>query len=172
MIFKRLFGKPDAAPRAVYLAIVAAARHPVPYAEWGVPDTLDGRFDLMAVHAFLVLDRLKGRAPEFRQELVDELFRDMDRSVRELGVNDVSVGKKVRRMAEVFYGRAAAYDKALASTPDRLQETLARNIYPQGAAPSGIASLAAHVRALRGALADQSEADIVAGRIAFTEPRS
>ena len=96
---------------------MAAARHPVAYAEWGVPDTLDGRFDMITLHTFLVLDRLKGEDRAFRQELVDEFFRDMDRSLREMGVGDLSVGKKVRKMAEVFYGRLAAYDKALAG-PD------------------------------------------------------
>jgi cytochrome b pre-mRNA-processing protein 3 len=108
-ILNRLSRRPDAA-QVLYEAIVAAARHPVPYADWGVRDTVDGRFDMIALHAFLVLDRLKGSAEAFRQELVDELFRDMDRSLREMGVGDISVGKKVRKMAEVFYGRVAAYD--------------------------------------------------------------
>ena len=116
MILKRFFQSSTLPVRPLYEAIVAAARHPVAYAEWGVPDTLDGRFDMITLHMFLVLDRLKGEDRAFRQELVDEFFRDMDRSLRELGVGDLSVGKKVRKMAEVFYGRLAAYDRALAGS--------------------------------------------------------
>lgn len=172
MILKRLFQKQDRAVRPVYEAIVAAARHPVPYTDWGVADTIDGRFDMIALHAFLVLDRLKGSAEAFRQQLVDELFRDMDRSLREMGVGDISVGKKVRKMAEVFYGRVAAYDKGLAEGRDALAQALARNIYPGGAPDAGLAALASHVIALRDDLAAQSADDILKGRITFREPQS
>ncbi len=102
--------------QAVYGAIVAAARHPRLYAEWGVADTVDGRYDMIVLHTVLVLDRLGGEgegAQNFAQGLTDEVFADMDRSLREMGVGDLSVGKKVRRMAEVFYGRARAYQGAL-----------------------------------------------------------
>ena len=100
------------------------------YADWGVPDTLDGRFDMISLHAFLVLDRLKGTEQAFRQGLVDEFFADMDRSLREMGVGDLSVGKKVRKMAEVFYGRVAAYDQALAGPDGALEAAIARNVFP------------------------------------------
>lgn len=172
MIFKRLFARSDPAPRAVYEAIVAAARHPALYAHWGVPDTLDGRFDLVTLHAYLVLDRLKGGAKAFRQELVDEVFRDMDRSLRELGVSDVSVGKKVRKMAEVFYGRVAAYDKALDGSRSDLQDALVRNIYQQGGPAAGASALTAYVLSQRDHLAGQLDSDIVNGRAAFLEPGS
>ena len=79
MILKRLFNRSQAPERRCYEAIVAAARHPAFYAHWGVADTLDGRFDMVALHTYLVLDRLKGVEPAFRQDLVDEFFRDMDR---------------------------------------------------------------------------------------------
>ena len=137
MILKRFFQRPCQPERSVYEAIVAAARHPVFYAEWGVADTLDGRFDMISLHTFLVLDRLKGAEQTFRQELVDEFFRDMDRSLREMGVGDVSVGKKVRKMAEVFYGRVAAYDAALAGQRDALEAALARNVFPDEPAGAG-----------------------------------
>mgnify|MGYP000411422531 CR=1 FL=1 len=126
MILKRLFNRPLAPERRCYEAIVAAARHPAFYARWQVADTLDGRFDMVALHTYLILDRLKGVEPEFRQALVDEFFRDMDRSLRELGVGDVSVGKKVRKMAEVFYGRITAYDAALAGPETQLVDAVAR----------------------------------------------
>ena len=172
MIFKRLFQRPAPAARNAYEAIVAAARHPVFYAEWGVPDTVDGRFDMIALHAFLVLDRLKGTADRFRQDLVDELFRDMDRSLREMGASDVSVGKKVRKMAEVFYGRIAAYDQALVAGPAQLEEAISRNVFADGPVGGGAARLSSHLVESRRFLAAQAAEVIAAGRIAFQEPNS
>lgn len=170
MLLNRLFRKPASAHRRLYGAIVAAARHPVPYADWQVPDSLDGRFDMIAIHAFLALDRLKGGNADFRQALVDELFADMDRSLREMGVGDISVGKKVRKMAEVFYGRIAAYDKALLEAPQALEAALARNVFPDGAPPGSAAKLADYVRHSRDRLALQPAGDLLEGRIAFPEP--
>lgn len=171
MILKRIFQRTQPPERSVYESIVAAARHPVFYTDWQVADTLDGRFDMIALHAFLVLDRLKGQAGAFRQKLVDELFRDMDRSLREMGVGDLSVGKKVRKMAEVFYGRVAAYDQAIGVGGNELKQALARNVYPDGAPEPGLAALVAHVEAVRRHLSAQAEAAIVQGQITFPEPR-
>ena len=118
MRFLRLFARqrPETNVRAVYEAIVAAARHPRLYADYGVPDTVDGRYDMIILHVIVVLERLKTtghEGSELSQRLTDYFFADMDRSLREMGVGDLSVGKKVRRMAEVFYGRARAYRSAL-----------------------------------------------------------
>lgn len=170
MILKRLFQRSAKAERSCYEAIVAAARHPTFYADWGVPDTLDGRFDMIALHTFLVLDRLKGEEPAFRQALVDEFFADMDRSLREMGVGDLSVGKKVRKMAEAFYGRLAAYDQALAGEAAALEGALARNIFPDQPESPGARLLAAHVMAERANLAGQNTSGIAAGRVSFKEP--
>jgi cytochrome b pre-mRNA-processing protein 3 len=170
MILKRLFQRSPTPQRRCYEAIVAAARHPVFYAEWGVADTLDGRFDMISLHAFLVLDRLKGIESEFCQELVDEFFRDMDRSLREMGVGDVSVGKKVRKMAEVFYGRAAAYDRAMASPEALLPEAISRNVFPEGNAGIGPERLSAYMMAQRVHLASQSSEAIARGTVSFKEP--
>jgi cytochrome b pre-mRNA-processing protein 3 len=151
---------------------VAAARHPLFYADWGVADTLDGRFDMISLHAFLVLDRLKGTEQAFRQDLVDELFADMDRSLREMGVGDISVGKKVRKMAEVFYGRLAAYDQALAGPEGALEAAIARNVFPDQQDISGPRLLAAHVMGQRAHLALQDAGAIARGSIHFKEPTS
>ena len=140
------------------------------YADWGVPDTLDGRFDMISLHTFLVLDRLKGVEQDFRQALVDELFADMDRSLREMGVGDLSVGKKVRKMAEVFYGRVAAYDKALAGPPDALESAIARNVFPDAQDSSRARLLAAHVAPSGSHLAGQEAAAIAGGNVHFKEP--
>jgi cytochrome b pre-mRNA-processing protein 3 len=150
---------------------VAAARHPVFYADWSVPDTLDGRFDMISLHAFLVLDRLKGTEQAFRQALVDELFADMDRSLREMGVGDLSVGKKVRKMAEVFYGRLAAYDQALAASQGALEAAIARNVFPDQPEAAGPGLLAAHVMVQREHLASQDAAAIAGGSVHFKEPK-
>jgi cytochrome b pre-mRNA-processing protein 3 len=170
MILKSLFRRSPGPERSCYEAIVAAARHPVFYADWGVPDTLDGRFDMISLHAFLVLDRLKGQEQAFRQGLVDELFADMDRSLREMGVGDLSVGKKVRKMAEVFYGRLAAYDQALGSAAGELESALSRNIFPDAPDAPGPHLLAAHVKDQRAHLARQEAGDIARGNVRFKEP--
>ena len=170
MILKRLFNRSPPAERRCYEAIVAAARHPAFYAQWGVADTLDGRFDMIALHTYLVLDRLKGVEPQFRQALVDEFFRDMDRSLRELGVGDISVGKKVRKMAEVFYGRITAYDTAAAAGGDALVSALARNVFPDEPGAAGAALLAAHVLVQQGHLAGQKSSAIAGGQVNFKEP--
>ncbi len=171
MLLSRLFRKPALAHRRLYEAIVAAARHRVPYADWQVPDSLDGRFDMIAIHAYLVLDRLKGCDAGFRQALVDELFADMDRSLREMGAGDLSVGKKVRKMAEVFYGRIAAYERALPQGPEALEAALARNVFPDGAPAGAAAKLAAYVRDARDMLSTLPAGELLDGRIAFPEPR-
>jgi cytochrome b pre-mRNA-processing protein 3 len=158
--------------RAVYGAIVAAARHPRYYAEWGVPDTVDGRYDMIVLHAVLVLDRLsrEDAAQSFAQGLTNEVFADMDRSLREMGVGDLSVGKKVRRMAEVFYGRAQAYRPALeAGDAAALGEALHRNVFAGAESRDGADRLAAHALKLRGHLHERPIGPILAGEIAFPD---
>lgn len=171
MILKRFFSKSSAPERTVYEAIVAAARHPVPFARWGVADDVDGRFDMISLHMFLILDRLKGGNPEFRQRLVDVFFMDMDRSLREMGVGDISVGKKVRKMAEVFYGRVGAYDAGLAGSRSALMAALARNFFPEGNRTGAAGKLADYVLAARDQLASLAADCVTAGKIDFPEPQ-
>ncbi len=103
----------------LYAAAVKAARRSAFLCRGlGVPDTLDGRFDLVGLHAFLLIERLRRDAepgPELAQAVFDAMFADMDVNLRELGVGDLSVGKRVRAMWEAFHGRAAAYGAALAA---------------------------------------------------------
>lgn len=155
----------------MYKAIVAAARHPVPYARWGVADDVDGRFDMISLHMFLALGRLKGEAAQLRQRLVDEFFADMDRSLREMGVGDISVGKKVRKMAEVFYGRVAAYEAGLDGGRDALTAALARNFFPGGDGADAAGKLADYVFTARTQLARAKTERLLAGEIDFPEPR-
>ncbi|MBV9965617.1 MAG: ubiquinol-cytochrome C chaperone, partial [Alphaproteobacteria bacterium] len=104
------------AAELAYCRIIEQARQPVFFAEIGVPDTIDGRFELICLHAFLFLHRLKGetaRAAELGQRVFDAMFADFDRSLREMGTGDLSVGRQVKRMAQAFYGRIDAYERGL-----------------------------------------------------------
>ncbi len=150
------------------------ARAPVFYARHGVPDTLDGRFEMIALHVFLVLHRVKG-APEgqrFGQVLYDVMFADMDRALREMGTGDLSVGKQVKRMASGLAGRITTYQAGLEGTAD-LAEALRRNLYGTVAEPAAadLAAVADYVRAAQAAaLAGQPVEQIVAGTVSFASP--
>lgn len=115
---------------ALYLSVVQQARQEWFYTETEVPDTLDGRFEMILLHLFLVLHRLKAEpdTKPFRQQLMEAFMEDMDRSVRELGVSDTGVGKRVKKMAAAMYGRIAAYDMTL-EDEDALKVALRRNLY-------------------------------------------
>jgi len=116
----------------VYVSLVTQARRPFFYTEGAVADTLDGRFDVIALHLFLVIHRLRREpsleAGEFARALQEVFFSDMDRSVREMGVSDTGVGKRVKQMAQAFYGRLQAYEQAVAN-PQAFKECLKRNLY-------------------------------------------
>jgi cytochrome b pre-mRNA-processing protein 3 len=177
MFFRRFFNPTASAKiaREIYLLIVAKARQPYFYDRLGVPDTVDGRFDMITLHAILVIERLArtGRATKgLSQQIFDEMFADMDRSLREMGAGDLSVGKKVRKMAEVFYGRARAYRAALAQEgDDALAAALARNVYGgEGARPENAPRLARYVMAVAKSLSALPESDIHAGILQFPDP--
>lgn len=159
---------------AVYTVAVGQARQPRWYVDYAVPDSLDGRFDMIALHVFLIMQRLRSEgaaAKPLSQALADLLCDDMDQSLRELGVGDMGVGTRVRRMAEAFYGRMAAYDAGLRDGD--LESALARNIY-RGAAPEAarLTALADYVRSCVTLLAGQSLADLAAGRVSFGEEQA
>lgn len=160
----------------LYGAAVAAARDPWLFAHLGVPDTVEGRFDLVSLHVALLIRRLRSdpdaRGAALAQAVFDAMFADMDVNLREMGVGDLSVGKRVRGLWEAFHGRALAYEAALDS-PDAaaLAEALARNVW-RGAAPGGAAAaLATLARAQAVKLAGQGMGDFAAGRVAFLPAR-
>ena len=177
MFFRRFFNPTPSAKiaREIYLLIVAKARQPYFYVRLGVPDTVDGRFDMITLHAILVIERLArgGRAARaLSQQLFDEMFADMDRSLREMGAGDLSVGKKVRKMAEVFYGRAKAYREALAQEDDdALTAALARNVYGGEGRLENARRLARYVMAVAQSLNASMESDIHAGVLQFPDPQ-
>ena len=143
-----------------YRRVVEQARQTVFFANYGVPDTLDGRFELICLHTFLYLHRLKEDRPQaslFCQSLFDRMFADFDRSLREMGVGDLSVGKHVKRMARAFYGRILSYEAGLASGDSALAIALARNVFATVAANECAAEdMASYVRRAVRALRGQS----------------
>lgn len=178
--FRHLLGNDGTSPAALalYSAAVLQARRPEFYTEFAVADTLDGRFDMITLHVYLVLRRLRAEGAASRplsQVLADLMFDDMDQSLRELGVGDMGVGKRVRRMAEAFYGRVAAYDLAMqgamSGEAGAVESALARNVY-RGAPPEAalLERLAGYVRRQAAALEAQAYADLAAGRVVFAEP--
>lgn len=176
-MFKRLFGlagRPDkAAIDKLYGQIVAAARQPALYSLWQVPDSPIGRFEMMSLHVFLLLYRLRGEteARAIAQEITDEFFKDIDHSIRELGIGDMGVPRRMKKLARMFYGRVAAYGEALdASDKAALAVALARNVRPQEGEWPQAEQLAAYVLAVRDALAEQPSARILAGEADYPEP--
>src|SRR5436190_14185992 len=150
------------AAELAYRRVVDQARQPVFFAEYGVPDTLDGRFELMCLHAFLYLHRLKADRPQaspFCQSFFDRMFADFDRSLREMGVGDLSVGKHVKRMVRAFYGRILSYEAGLDDDDSALAAALARNVFGTVSAPeSALDAMASYVRSAVRALRSQSAA--------------
>jgi len=156
----------------LYGAAVAAARQPYCYAVQGVPDTLDGRFDLIGLHVFLLIHRLRflpEPGPALAQAVFDAMFSNMDTALREMGVGDLSVGRRVRAMWEAFHGRARAYEAGLQnSDPAALLAALARNIWRGATPPPGAAeALARLTQAQYAHLASQDATALLAGQASF-----
>ncbi len=154
----------------LYAAAVAQARQPALYTAMGVPDTLDGRFELIVLHVHLLCRRLGafgGEGAGLAQALFDTMFRDMDRNLRELGVGDPSVPRRVKAMIQAYYGRGKAYDAALAAGELALAATIARNVYNIAEPSPQAEALAAYARRAQDALDAAPPAELLAGRIAF-----
>jgi cytochrome b pre-mRNA-processing protein 3 len=170
----RLFRR---APRAdtiaaLYGTIVAQAHAPAFYQAYAVPDTVNGRLEMVMLHAVLVLLRLEGEAAPPRalgQELFDHFCRDMDDSMREMGVGDLAVPRRMRRIGTAFYGRLAAYRGALAAPGDgALAAVLDRNVFGGAAAGEAALRLAAYTREATRRLAAQD--GFARGELAFPDP--
>ncbi|TAJ73146.1 MAG: ubiquinol-cytochrome C reductase [Phenylobacterium sp.] len=172
-MLKRLFKPRPAqlAGRELYARVVAQARVPGLYTELGAPDTVEGRFELYSLHTYLLLERLKGQGPqaaETAQALFDTYLSGLDNALREMGVGDTVVGKRMRKLGEAFYGRVQSYEAALAVLPDRteLEALVARTVYA-GTDAAKVTDLADYVLAQRAALAGQALEAIVAGDVAW-----
>lgn len=161
----------EARVRALYVAAVEQARRPEFYLNLGVADTPDGRFDMVSLHVILLLRRLKRDHPgtaDTAQALFDLMFADMDRNLREMGVGDVSVGKRVKGMAKGFYGRLAAYDAGLDVDDDSLAMALRRNLYRKTSPTDRqVETVAAYARAADTALRNTPLSTVLAGTVTF-----
>ena len=136
---------------SLYSEAVAAARQPHFYLHCGVPDTVDGRYELIVLHVFLLVRALRRDPDEgstLAQKLFDLMFADMDQSLREMGAGDLGVGRKVQRMAKAFYGRAQAYEAALAAGDGAVRDALVRNLFGTvDAPPDHIEAMARYLEA-------------------------
>lgn len=161
----------DAVADRLYAAAVAQARRPAFYSELHVPDTPMGRFDLIALHVFLILRRLRRAGPaadKTAQALFDLMLADLDRSLREMGVGDLSVGRKVKELAQAFYGRVAAYETALASGRDAMRAAVLRNVFSDSAERNESAmALADYVKRAAEETASASTEAVLGGETRF-----
>ena len=155
----------------LYTAAVKAARDPAYFQDLAVPDTLDGRFDLVGLFAALMIRRLRGLpdpGPALAQAVFDAMFADMDFNLREIGVSEMSVGKRVRDMWEAFHGRAIAYESPLAAADAAaLAEALLRNVWRGTGTPEHAATLAHAALAHDRHLATQDLPLLKSGRVSF-----
>ena len=174
-MFRRLFQRDrtaEAAAAAAYGAIVAQARSPALYGVLGVPDSVTGRFEMVVLHAVLVIRRLSGdgqQGSQLGQLIFDDFCRDMDQSLRELGFGDLAVPKRMKKLGESFYGRAEAYGRTLTDRQG-LIAAIARNVFPDAPTPVAAEGLAAYVMASAAALAEVPLERIGEGVLPFPDP--
>ncbi len=169
MIFG-LFGKRNSNQAIVdrqYAALTAAARMPGLYEHLNVPDTVMGRFEMLSIAMILFFRRTRSSetsGQEIAQEIVDAFFQDIDYSIRELGIGDNSVPKRMKKLAGMFYGRLEAYSKAMdQGDAAALSAALQRNIYPEATEPGDMAGLAQWMMAAEAHLSAIPEEAIATG---------
>jgi len=173
MILTALFRsrKRTALADRLYVATVAQARMPAFYETGGVPDTLDGRFDLIVLHVYLVCRRLRdeGRqGQDLAQDMFDTMFDDMDRNLREMGIGDTGVGRRVKQMGKAYYGRAKAYDDGMAADDAALKDALKRNLFGTAQPTEDqLGYMAAYMRGADRHLAALPLAQLLAGDLSF-----
>ncbi|MGY4504558.1 cytochrome b pre-mRNA-processing protein 3 [Bradyrhizobium sp. GM24.11] len=170
------FRKPRLAPagtiEAIYGMIVTQAREPIFYRDLGVPDTVNGRFDLLLLHLWLLLRRLRSVAQggaELSQALFDRFCEDMDDNLREMGVGDQTVPKRMRAFGEAFYGRVQAYDQATDTGAEALAQAICKNIL-NGAGLDHARRLASYAQAIDADLGQTADPALLHGSFKFTAP--
>lgn len=175
-LFSRKAKANEAITIALYDTIVAAARQPYFYSDLDVPDSPLGRYEMLSLHVFLFIRRIKGRGAALKsigQEVTDEFFRDVDHSLRELGIGDSGVPKRMKKLARMFYGRVESYDKALEDNDHAaLVAALARNIRPDSDDWLGALYLAHYVQQLVLLLETQPDDVLASGKVIFPDAGS
>lgn len=133
--------------------VIAHARRPAFYASYGVPDTMLGRYEMVCLHAYLLLRRLKqtgGQGPRIAQTLHDQIFDDFDVALREVGLGDMGIGKRMKKLARNLHGRISAYERGLAAGDDEMAAALRRNLYASTEpTDSEVAAMIAYIRHAR-----------------------
>jgi cytochrome b pre-mRNA-processing protein 3 len=173
VFFSRTRRKEREAAEQIYSAVLAAARRPPFYLACGVPDTLQGRFEMVALNLFPVLNRLMhdpGDDPELARLVAESFVDDMDGTLRDIGVSDTKVPKRMKALYGSFAGRVTAYRRALGEGEEALAEAIARNVFPEGVRDGHAHLLAAY---LREAVRDVRAADLVRlrrGEVPFPVP--
>ena len=163
----------------LHTAVMLAARHPLLYVEGGVPDTLEGRFDCLTLHIVLVLRRLKALPPpdhdlaqDLAGDLVDRLFAGFDQALREIGVGDVTIPKRMKTMASAFAGRAKAYEQAFLGGSQDLSEVLTRNLVAKPLDETQMRFWAGYLAACSDRLDAFDFASLTTAATVFPEPES
>ncbi|MEM0898387.1 MAG: ubiquinol-cytochrome C chaperone family protein [Pseudomonadota bacterium] len=165
----------DAIIENVYQAIIETARKPVLFANYGVPDTPLGRYESLSAHmiAFLHRTRSSGENLEaLAQDIVDEFFTDVDHSIRELGIGDTGVPKRMKKLGKMFYGRMGPYWTAFdGGSIEEFEAALRRNIRPDDSENLRAEDLAAHMMQVRSIMGDYDNDDYLNGRVAAFVPK-
>jgi cytochrome b pre-mRNA-processing protein 3 len=176
LFLKRLFQAPrfEVEARALYRHIAERARHPILFTLYGVPDTIDGRFEMLCLHAYALFHGLKGKgadAEALSQSVYDAMFVDLDGSLRELGAADIGVGKRIKAMTEALNGRIQAYDRGFATSDAELEQAVRRNVYGT-ATPTDrqVRWMAWYLRGIRAAFAGSSVKEICNGSVMSRVP--
>ncbi len=176
LFWRRIPGNvgPEAQARARYLEIARHARQPAFYAAMGVPDSLDGRFEMLCLHAFLLFRNLKGRgdqAKDFSQAVYDAMFENLDAGLRELGASDIGLGRRIKAMTEALNGRIHAYERGLDSGRAELKDAIRRNVFGTVESNSqALEAMAHYVELTDWRLRDFETARLMAGPLAFQNP--
>ncbi|MTI17370.1 ubiquinol-cytochrome C chaperone [Rhodobacteraceae bacterium RKSG542] len=173
MVLRFFRRRDDSSVLRVYKSIVSQARQPVFYTQLRVPDSVEGRFEMIVFHAFCVFHRLQGeddRASKLAQDVFDLFFVDMDQSLREQGIGDEGVRRRIRKMSESFFGRSQAYSQALADGNDEaLAEAFLRNIYAEPTQTLAASALVEYMHATLSKLGRTPVQEIMSGSVSWAE---
>lgn len=160
------------AAQLIYKSCVDQARHVAFYRDAYVPDTLTGRFDMIALHVGLVVTQCQNQGAlgeKLSQTIFDAMFVNLDQTCREIGIGDLSVPRHIKRMMAAFKGRALAFDEALKETDDVLKQTIIRNIYAGNPPPSEkiLSEFCVYIRTLHAYLSQQTYEQLMTGTLSF-----
>jgi len=176
LFWRNIFGESELAIQARdrYREIAGQARDPAFYLSFGVPDTLDGRFEMLCLHAFLVFRHLKDAgegAKNLAQAIYDEMFQDLDASLRDLGAADMGLGRRIKAMTEGLNGRIQAYQRGLEGSHGELRQAIERNVFGTvKARPEDVEAMTRYFEEADRKLGGMGSERLAAGPIIFPKP--